>query len=354
MYKKIIFSKNDIDSIHYRQLNKNVKKVISKIPLSRIKFAQFRAVFFPLIYICLYLISINFYEQFLAYNLIFALMGITLVLIFINLVHDAVHDSIFRNKSSNQLLLYFFDLMGGNSYIWKKRHKILHHRYQNISGWDSDIEQAGLFKIYPHDNKMRIHNIQPILVFFFYPLFLLNWLFIRDFKDFFSKKRLVRKTGKIPMIEYFKLFFFKFIFIFYIVIIPIINGVSILSAISSMIFMIVIAGIFALLVLLTPHINITNKFPIPNNEGMLETSWLKHQFETTNDITLNNWASRNILGNFNLHLAHHLFPKVNSCYAPEMTNEVAKYAKQNGLGYKTLTLTDAFKYHYKLIKMNAQ
>ena len=132
------------------------------------------------------------------------------------------------------------------------------------------------------------------------------------------------------------------------------GGVSILNALGAILCMLVIGGTFALLVLLTPHVNSTNKFPIPDRNGMLSSSWFKHQFETTNDIALNNWVSRNIMGNFNFHLAHHLFPKLNSCYAPEITEEIKNYAKMNNLDYRAISLGNAFKSHYKLIKLNAK
>lgn len=350
----ITFSKNEDDKRHFNSLKKSVENAISKTPSSRIWFAQFIAIIFPILYVLLYLTSTMFYNNSIIYYAIHGLMGITMVLIFINLVHNAVHDAIFKNRKMNSILLCFFDLMGGNSYIWKKRHKFLHHRFQNISGWDSDIEQAGLFKIYPHDKKKIIHKFQPILIFFFYPVFLLNWLLIRDFKDFFIKNRIVSKVCKIPPLEYFKLFLFKLFFVYYIFIIPVLNGISILNSLGAIFFMLVIGGTFALLVLLTPHVNSTNKFPIPNKNGKLTYSWFKHQFETTNDISINNWVSRNIMANFNFHLAHHFFPKLNSCYAPEATKELKKYALLNNLDYKEISLVNALKRHFDLIKQNAK
>jgi len=354
MANKVIFNTSEKDKRHLSLLKGEVYNVVSNISSNRIKYAQFRAVFFPVLYVILYFVSTKFYDDMFFYYLVYALMGITVVLIFINMVHDAVHQSIFRNKKKNDLLLYFFDLIGGNSYIWNKRHKLLHHRYQNIAGWDSDIEQASIFRIYPHDKKETVHTYQPILVFFFYPIFLLNWLFIRDFKDFFSKKQLIRKVCNIPKKEYIKLFLFKIFYVFYIVIVPVLNGVSVFQAIGAMVCMIVVAGVFALLVLLTPHANITNKFPLPDDQGKISSTWLSHQLDTTNDISMNNWVSRNIMGNFNYHVAHHLFPKLNSSFAPEVTEKLKEYAEQNGLNYRSLTLLDAFKKHYTLIKLNAK
>ena len=59
------------------------------------------------------------------------------------------------------------------------------------------------------------------------------------------------------------------------------------------------------------------------------------------------------MGNFNFHLVHHLFPKINSVYAPELTLEIEKYAQKNGFNYRSYKLNEALRYHYKLIKDNA-
>lgn len=353
MSRKIVFKKNEADKNHFRELHREVRETLKPLAVKRLYFARFRAVVFPIIYIALYLISTNYYTNTAVYFGIYTLMGITIVLIFLNLVHDAVHESIFNNKKIDRALLYFFDIMGANSYIWKIRHRMLHHKYQNIAGWDSDIAQASVMRIFPHDKKEKVHKIQHKLIFIFYPIYLLNWLFIRDFKDFFKKGEIVEKVMKIPTIEYVKLFFFKFFFIFYSIVVPVINGVSFGMAFSAMVLMVVVAGLFALVVLLPPHANTSNSFPLPDDQGRLEESWLEHQFLTTNDVSMENWFTRNIMGNFNFHVVHHLFPTINSSLTPEATEIVEEFAKKNGFEYKSLTLKEALYKHYKLLKQNA-
>lgn len=354
MKNKISFSKDATDALLFKQLQRDVKKELNKIPASRIYLAQFNALFYPLLFFVCYGLALLNSQNLALYYLLFVLMGIAMVLIFVNLVHNAVHEAIFPNRRFNRFLLYIFDLIGGNSYIWKKRHKNLHHKYPNISGWDSDIEQASLFKIYPHEKTKKLHTFQPILIFVFYPIFLLNWLFVRDFKDFFKNSQLVRKICVIPTKEYIKLFIFKSLFIAYIIVIPVLVGVPVGHTFGALISMMVAAGLLALLVLLTPHINEGNEFPLPDKNGKLPISWFRHQFKTTNDITLNNWISRNVMGNFNLHLYHHLFPNIHPCYSPEVTRVIQEFALKNKLGYRTITLKASFSSHYKLICNNAQ
>ena len=110
--------------------------------------------------------------------------------------------------------------MGANSYIWKIRHIRLHHNYPNVMGWDSDIEQSEMARVFPHGDYSKMHKYQHIYLPFLYPFFLFNWLLIRDFKDFFNKKKVVWKVTSIPAIEYVKLFVFKAVFIFYTLFLP--------------------------------------------------------------------------------------------------------------------------------------
>jgi len=353
MIKKVTFIQDDQDKVHFNIIKDRVHQELLKLPLKRKMYAKIRAISFPVVYILLYLLSIKFYTNDIVYYFIFGLMGLTTVLIFLNMVHEAVHDNIFKKRKYNRWLLYFFDLIGSNSFIWKKRHMRLHHGYQNIAGWDSDIEQASLFRIYPHDEKKKLHSFQHFLIFFFYPLYLVNWVFVRDFKDFFSQSQLIHKVVAIPAIEYVKLIGFKLFFIFYTVVIPILNGMSVITAIGAMFTMIIVASIFALLILLTPHANSTNQFPIPDAKGRLSESWFRHQFNTTNDVRIPKWLGSHLLGNFNFHLIHHLFPRISSVFARELSHVVEDYANENNLGYRSYSLKQALRYHFQLIKNNA-
>lgn len=353
MDTKIFFQKKEIDNHHYRQLRKRIKEVVAVLPKSRLKTKAFVVLAFPILYFSVYAVALYNFENYIVFCGLYGFLGVLAVIIFINIIHDAVHGNIFKNKNLNLLALFLFDIMGGNSYVWKKRHMLMHHNYQNISGWDSDIEQSGLIKIYPDEKSNFINKYQHKLIFVFYPLFLFNWIFLRDFKDFFMKNRLIKKVCKIPTIQYFKLFFFKAVFLTYTVFIPLVIGVPVKVVLIALFVLLVSGGVFALLVLLTPHVNDRNEFLTPNKSGQLNVSWFRHQFLTTNDISADNWITRNIMGNFNFHLAHHLFPKISSVYAPEITKVIKEYALENGFEYRSYKLKNALSYHYRLIKSNA-
>jgi len=353
METEVIFDKNATHNFHYRKLRGQLKQLVNELPKSRLSFKMYQVVGLPVLYLSIYLLALYNANNIALFYSLYAVLGITAVLIFINIIHDAVHNNFFKKEWANKLILVVFDLLGGNSYIWKKRHVLLHHNFQNVSGWDSDIEQAGLIKIFPNEKLTLLNRHQHWFIFLVYPLYLFNWILIRDFKDFFLSNRMIKKVCKISRIEYFNLFFFRINFIFYMVVLPIMFGVKLRIALVALCVMLVTGSVFALLSLLTPHVNEKSQFPLPDSTGYLKVSWFEHQFITTNDITLNNWFTRNFMGNFNFHLAHHLFPGINSVYAPEVTQEIQKYAKEHGFLYRSYKLNKALLYHYRLIKANA-
>lgn len=229
---------------------------------------------------------------------------------------------------------------------------LLHHNYQNVAGLDSDIEQSGPIKIFPSDRTRSFHKYQHNIIFVFYPLFLLNWVFLRDFKDFFDKSRTIRKHCEIPLKEYFKLIFFKLFFVAYVIVFPILLGGAIGNVLLSTLLLLVAGSIVAMIFLLPPHANIGNDFPLPNEEGVLNHSWLQHQFSTTNDLKLSNWFTKYFMANFNFHLSHHMFPSINSIYAPEVTACIKAFATRYNFQYKSHGLWQALKMHYYQLKEN--
>ncbi len=351
--EKLKYKKGTNDQF-FQQLRNDAYRIVDKLVDKRKEEIVFKAILFPALYIaawiCVLVWGKNLSILFTAYTL----MGILLVLNYLNVIHDAVHYTLFKNRRLNEIWVYFFDLMGANSYIWKTRHVLYHHNYPNVDGWDTDIDQSTLVKIVPQGPSSRFHKYQHIYLPFIYPLFLFNWLLIRDFKDFFDKKRIVQKRISIHRREYLKLFFFKTFYITYTLVIPkIVLGISWGIILLAFTIMILVASILALLVLLPPHANIEAEFPSPDNNRILPYDWFLHMLKTTNDINGSNWFTRFVLGNFNYHIVHHLFPNIHHSYYPEITERLKLYATNNHLPYRTYPFLTTLKNHYLLLKHNS-
>ncbi|ULQ56508.1 fatty acid desaturase [Flavihumibacter rivuli] len=352
--QKPTYQQNTGQKKDYLELKRLVEERMQYIHPARIHWARTRSIIFPLLYLGLWGLAVSgWFSTAFLYTAYF-LMGILIVLIFLNLVHEAVHGSLYGNKSREGLVLLLFDLLGANSYIWKKRHILMHHNFPNVDGWDTDIEQSAFFNVAGKAGKNFFTRNQHWLMFFLYPLYLPNWLLVRDFKDFFDAGRTIRKMVRIPLVEYFKLFFFKTVFITYVLVLPVwLGGYTLGQAFCAFLVLLFTASVFALLVLLTPHANIHNSFPVPEADRKMPSSWMVHQFLTTNDIRLDNPLARLVLGNFNYHLAHHLFPNIHHVYMPEVTGVIREFAATHWYPYRAYGLLESLRNHYLLLKQHA-
>jgi linoleoyl-CoA desaturase len=144
------------------------------------------------------------------------------------------------------------------------------------------------------------------------------------------------------------------LFFSYIIIIPFfVFNVGIGQAIAGFLVQMICGSLLGMVILLTPHVNVGNEFPVPNKDNKLQTSWIRHQFITTNDLNGENFISKHLMNNFNYHLAHHLFPNVSSAHLSKITKIIKEFALENHLPYKSYSLINAFRLHHQLIKKNA-
>jgi linoleoyl-CoA desaturase len=343
------------DKVIFTNLRQEVKKIVSESASRKKPEIILKGILFPLAYVLTYMAALYWGNNITILYSLYCLLGFLLVFVFLNIIHDAVHDTIFENRFANKVLVHFFDLMGANSYIWQLRHVRFHHNYPNVNGWDTDIEQSNLFRVFPDGGYSKMHKYQHIYLPFLYPFYLLNWMLVRDFKDFFNKKKTVRKLVKIPVVEYVKLFVFKAAFLFYILILPkMLLDITWGQAVIAFLVMMFTASIFSLAVLLSPHANTESEFPLPDSNNKLPHSWMMHMLLTTNDVTHDNFFTRFFMGCFNFHVAHHLFPNVNHVYYPEVTKLLKDYAKKYGLPYRQTSLVRSLRDHYRLIKQNKE
>ena len=190
------YQKDPDSDRHFKALREKVNLLIKQLPSSRKRNLLYRALLLPALYTCIYLTAV-LQTNYLLFCLAYFFLGLMLVIIFVNLIHEASHNTLFRGRKNNQRYMVLFDLIGANSYMLIKRHIILHHNYTNVDGWDSDIEKSRFLKVHPLDQKKKVHQYQHLMIAL-YPLFITNWFLLRDFKDFFIPTMIVRKLGRPP------------------------------------------------------------------------------------------------------------------------------------------------------------
>jgi linoleoyl-CoA desaturase len=284
----------------------------------------------------------------------YALLGFCTTLIGLNIGHDAAHDSISRHAWVNTLFLWSFDLLGANAQLWKLRHIYGHHPYPNIKGYDTDIQAEGIVRIYPKAPFWSIHRWQhwytPFLMLFCYTQ---NWLLWRDFMDFrrrvFGRKQISRHNT----LEKIKLIFFKSLHLVTLVVLPLLLGATGMQVLAGFLVLHACAGMVITVALVAAHVGTSQAFPEPSASGHLPHSWAEHQLATTCDFCTENPLMNFLLGGFNHHVAHHLFPGIHHSHYHWITPLVKNTAMQYGLQYHCeQSFFKVFKAHLTLLRRN--
>jgi len=287
----------------------------------------------------------------------YILAGLFMIVLFVNAFHDAAHNAVFKSSKYNKWFTYVLELFGSNSFIWKKRHLVLHHPYANIQNWDIDIKQSDLVRIFPSSPYFNYHKYQHIYMWLLYPCYTLNWLFIRDFKDFFgTKDNYIKRVVVIPKIEYIKLFVCKIFNLFYLLVIPmlVLTVQPWYMILLAWITMHLCGSALGVVALLSTHVDEHAHFPMSPEDGKMPTTWAEHQMSVTKDFSTNSALANFLFGGFTHHVAHHLFPSVAHTYYPYITKVIRRYAAEYNLPYTSYPFWKAVASHFRLLKHNGR
>jgi linoleoyl-CoA desaturase len=312
-----------------------------------------KALFLVVLYSFLYVVVLYLTPSFGSF-LAYILLGPIAILMGLNIAHDAAHGAISANPKINKLFLHTFDLLGANSNIWKNRHVFSHHTYPNILNQDADLKQTPLVRIFPSDVLLKSQRFQHIYMPFLYMLYTLNWLVVRDVQDFYKERIGSFRNKKITKFEVFKLYMFKVVYFTYILLVPMLfSGFLWWQILLGYVLMNAAAGFTITLALVPAHVASTSHFPLPNKEGLMPHSWSRHQLLTTTDYATQSPIVNAIMGGFNHHIVHHLFPKICHVHYEKLTPILKQTAKEFGITYNyESSLLNAYASHFTLLKQN--
>jgi linoleoyl-CoA desaturase len=279
----------------------------------------------------------------------YVLGGLAQTFLLLNIAHDSNHNAISSVPSVNKILNYIFDLCGINSYMWRILHHRGHHSCINLQGEDDALTGRGIFRFTPHEPRMRLHRFQHIYALFFYALFSLDYVFLRDFESFFFPTHDYQKRTRHPKREYFILFAGKGFYLTYMLVLPVVVlGKSLLLVAGSFLLVHLIIGLTVSLVFQTTHTIDTTYFP--SGRGEFDNS-VYHIFATTADYATSNPLVGWLVGGLNHHIAHHLCPFVCHTHYASLTRIVEETAGEFGVPYRQHpTMTRAIRHHLILLK----
>jgi len=280
---------------------------------------------------------------------LYVLGGLAQTFLLLNIAHDSNHNAISTVPAVNKILNYAFDLCGINSYMWRILHHRGHHSCINLHGEDDALTGRGIFRFTPHEPRAFYHRFQHLYGLFFYALFSLDYVFVRDFESFFFPKHDYLKRTRHPRRELAILFAGKAFYFTYMLVLPMaLLGKSPWLVVGSFLLVHLIVGLSVSLVFQTTHTIDSTYFP--TERGEFDNS-VYHIFATTADYATANPVVGWLVGGLNHHIAHHLCPFVcHTHYAP-LTRIVKQTAEEFGVPYRQHpTMTRAIWHHLILLK----
>lgn len=281
-------------------------------------------------------------------------LGLGFVNIFIafNIMHDATHDAYSANKKVNDIMSYSMDFIGGNQYLFRRMHGA-HHGYVNIHGIDVTLETHGQFRFSPDEPWLPKHRWQHFYTFGLYCLAHLHWVTIKDFKWFFGESNIGnQKNIKHPRSEYISLFITKGLYYGLTVILPmILLSTHWYIVFAAWVFMHLLPGLTFALMFQVTHVYEGTTYPLPDDDGNIDNNYALHVLETTADFSRTNKFGTWLMGGINIHVIHHIFPKVCHVHYPALTEILRETCTDHGIDYQeNKTFGLALKKHYQLLK----
>ncbi len=280
---------------------------------------------------------------------LYLLGGLAQTFLLLNIAHDSNHNAISSRPIINRTLNYVFDLCGISSYMWRILHHRGHHSCINLHGEDDALSGRGIFRFTPYEPWAPWQRFQHIYALFFYALFSLEYVFVRDLECFFFPSHDYLKRAKHPLREYAILFAGKAFYLTYMLVLPVlVLGKSPLLVAGAFLLVHLVIGLTVSLVFQTTHTIDSTYFPA--GRGEFENG-VYHIFATTADYATENPIVSWLAGGLNHHIVHHLCPFVCHTHYAALTRIVKQTAEEFGIPYRQHpTMTRAIQHHLILLK----
>lgn len=274
----------------------------------------------------------------------------THVMIAFNITHDANHGAIFEKARWNNVLGYLVELLGCNKRLWVIAHNFEHHTFVNIHSHDNSVEGHKILRLCPQDKLQKYHAWQWLYAPLVYAGVTLNYVTLRDFKmlsRYISKSKI--KVSPLILIE---LVLFKLLYYSYLIIFPIfVFGVDYQIVLSYFFVGHMINGIFLAVIFSVGHLVESTTFPDPES-NVIHRNWAIHVILTTGDYASKSGFMQWLVGAINLHVAHHLFPKICHVHYKNLSPLIKDVVAKHGYVYREIPgFWTALRSHFSLLRM---
>jgi linoleoyl-CoA desaturase len=273
-----------------------------------------------------------------------------------NVFHDAIHCSFSESRGVNLALARVScTLLGAGRKFWWYKHNVLHHRFTNIHEWDDDLETRGSLRMSPEQAWEPKFRYQHVYFPFLYSLTTIEWLFAKDFVQYFTLRMNPYQTiPELSRAEKFEFWTSKAIWALAFVVLPF----AVLpwwKALAGLAIFHLTLGLALALIFNLAHAMERAEFPVPEPGPSIEEEWAAHQLRTTVNFATGNGPLTWFAGGLNFQVEHHLFPQVSHTHYPALSRIVSRTAGEFGLPYNDYpTYFSALKSHWNTLRRLAQ
>jgi linoleoyl-CoA desaturase len=271
-------------------------------------------------------------------------LGLAVAGIGFNVQHDGSHGSYSNNRRVNRLMALTLDLLGGSSYVWKRKHNVLHHTWPNVTGVDDDIDVGPLGRLSPHQPRLAIHRLQHLYLWPLYGFLAIKWQLFDDFRALatgcLGSQPLPRPGGKeLVTLVGGKLLFAGWAFGLPLLLHPAGTVLAVYVACAA------VAGLTLSVVFQLAHCV---------SEAAASTGeepWAVRQAQASVDFAQHSRILGWYLGGLNFQIEHHLFPKVCHLHYGRLAPVVAATCREYGVSYHSHpTLGAALLAHFRHLR----
>ena len=278
-------------------------------------------------------------------------LGLVLACIGFNVMHDANHGSYSSRKWVNELLGLTLNALGGNNFIWKQKHNIVHHTYTNIDGIDDDIAKSPFIRMCSSQRWVPAHRLQHLYAPLLYALSSMIWILFQDFDKYFKGKIADTPLSKMRPADHLIFWTSKIAYLLFYVAIPI----SLMGWQPWLLFFLSLnigLGFTLSVVFQLAHVVEETEFEsATGDEKQIENEWAIHQVRTTANFSPDRPVISWFVGGLNYQIEHHLFPRISHIHYAAISKLVERECAAFYLPYNTLpTFKAAVISHFRFIK----
>ena len=274
-----------------------------------------------------------------------------------NSFHDSIHGSFSSRRRINRVVAFLScSLIGASRLLWYQKHNVLHHQYPNVHKWDDDLETRNNLRLSPYQAWHSKFTYQHIYFPFMYALGTLEWVFFKDFHQYFSKRLSAhQKAPRFSRADHIEFWVSKLIYFSLFLVVPLMLF-PVWKVVVGLVIFHITTGLILAAIFQPAHVMEEALFSAPESmskDG--KDDWASFQMKTTVNFAPKNKFLNWYAGGLNYQVEHHLFPNMTHTHYPAVSRIVKETAKEFGLPYHSHdSYFSALQSHYRILKRLSQ